>query len=332
MPIGNDSYVNNTLEVLRAFLVSSYPIEKRKNIISGYGLKKEDLDKTPKESFNKNGSKKHKATSKMFSKRKDDLLYDYHIVQLPSNGRGKFFGITPIGISYFCEHMENIDSDIFESIFTHLKFFYEKGKPKEEKSYLDELESIMRNKDLREIPDFDIGFEFKETFANFKIKHSVEDYSTVKMTYTPTSGMEILLSELLYPNGDVGIEDELFTIMSNSNEGTLMISDKDVNGHTFNYYLSKFLIKSFLHSLYCYNKLIVSTLEETGESFYEKKPNILTEYIKSELKLKKQKAILNAFDMNNIEVVKEFQDEINEAVKLYTTAFESEVKTLMMSN
>jgi len=318
VPIGNELYMNNYFEVLRAFLVSSYPVEKRKNIISGYGLKKEDLDKTPEESFNKAGKKKHNASSKMFWKRKDDLLYNYHIVPLASNRRGKFYGITPIGISYFCEHMEDIDTDIFESIFSHLKFFYEKGKPKGEKSYLDKLESITRNKSLKENPDFDVGLEFKETFVNFKIKHSVEDYSAVKMTYSPTSGMEILLSELLYPNGDVQLEDEAYTVVSHSGEGTLMIIDKDVDGHTFNYLLSKFLIKSFLHSLYCYYKLMVLTFESTSG------------HSESKSLYKKVKTIINAFDKDTIEVVKEFQDEINKAVKLYTATFESESRLLML--
>lgn len=324
MPIGNDSYVNNTLEILRAFLVSSKPVYKRKNIQSGLGLKKADLDKLPYVGFNQTGTKKHNASSKMFWKRKEELLYDYHIVELSSNERGKFYGITPIGVHYFCENIEEIDSDIFECIFSHLKFFYEKGKPKGEKSYLDKLENITRNKSLRKMSNFDVGFEFKETFLNFKIKHSVEDYSVIKLTYTPTSGMNILLSELLYPNGDVRLEDESFTVISNTSEDTLMWTDKDVNGFTFNYLLSKFLIKSFLHSLYHYNKISTSIL---NERYLIKKDH--KKLIKEELK--KEKTILKAFDNEGIKVVKEFQDEINNAVKLYTSAFESESKLLMLS-
>lgn len=44
--------------------------------------------------------------------------------------------------------------------------------------------------------------------------------------------------------------------------------------------------------------------------------------------LKIYQNIWKAFKKDSIEVVKEFQDEINKAVKLYTTALDSEVKSL----
>ena len=133
----------------------------------------------------------------------------------------------------------------------------------------------------------------------------------------------IPLSELLYPNGNVELEDMSYTVMSNTTDGTLMWTNKDVDGFTFNYILSKFLIKSFLHSLYHYNKISTSILNK-GSDLIE---NDHKKLIKK--KLKKEKTILKAFDNEGIKVVKEFQDEINKAVKLYTSAFESETEMIM---
>ncbi|MDH3204191.1 MAG: hypothetical protein OEL81_05900 [Nitrosopumilus sp.] len=334
MPIGDDLYVNNTLEVLKAFLLYSKPVFKRKNIQSGIGLKKEDLNKTPYDGFNQLGTKKHKASSKMFSSRKENLLYDYHIVRLPSNEHGKFYGITPLGISYFCEYSKHIDLEIFESIFTHLKFFYEKGKPKGEESYLKKLESITTNKILRDSPDAInyITIEFKEAFSNFKIKHSVVDYILIKLIYTPTSGMEILLSELIYSKGSEEEDDYgAYSLSSDSNEGTLMIFDRDVDVHNFNYILSKFLIKSFLHSLYCGTVQWCNVFKDNGKNKnknnYDEIPMEHVKLVKTDLKMKHR--ILDSFKGEGFEVVKEFQNEISKAVKLYTTAFEKEEVNLI---
>lgn len=316
MPIGNDSYVNNTLEILKAFLVSSYPIEKRKKVVSGLGLKKEDLNKRSAEGFPDGWSKKHNVSSKMFSTRKESLLYDYHIVELPSNERGKFYGITPLGISYFCNNVNDIDSDIFEKIYSHLKFFYEKGKPKGEKSYLDKLENILK---LISDKNNTIGVKFKEIFSNFKIEHNVEDYIFIKLIYSPTAGLEVLLSELIYSQG-FG-EDGTYNVVSNSNEGTLLSVDRDVDVYTFNYILSKFLIKAFLHSLYFDSYTITSTMEQKSQHNSKNKAKI-TE------KLKIYQDIRKAFKKDGVEVVKEFQDEINNAIKLYMDVLKSEIKPL----
>jgi len=335
MPTGNDSYVENTLEVLRAFLVSSYPIYKRKNIQSGLGLKKEDFNKKPYEGFNQTGTKRHDASSKMFWKRKYNLLYDYHIVELQSNERGKFYGITPIGIAYFCEYVEDIDSEIFESIFSHLKFWYEKGKPKEEKSYLDNLQNIIRAKSITNIPESEkeIKIEFKDTFSYFKVEHKVEDYIYLKLTYLPTFGMEIILSEFIYSKGSDGLDnDGTYTVISDSSKGTLNWTDKDIDGYTFNYLLSKFLIKAFLHTLYVHMQNITLPFQQNQKEFQELLKEIHPKnrkHVKKELN--KYRSILKAFDQDHIGVVKEFQKEINKAVKLYTSAFESESKLLMLS-
>lgn len=298
MPIGNDSYVNNTLEVLKAFLVSSEKVYASKKKISGYGLKKEDLNKTPYEGFNQKGTKKHNASSKMFSERKEDLLWDYHIAELPSKERGKYYGITPIGISYFCEHSEEIDTDVFEGIFTHLKFFYEKGKPKKEESYLDKLENIIRDKRIKNTPKAEkyIKKEFQNIFSYFKVEHKELDYIHIQLTHWPTSGMEVLMSEFTYSKEEGGYH----CVISDTNRGTLDWKEKEIDSQIFNYLLSKFLIKTFLHSLY-----------------------IVCQSLKN---LKEYSVILKSFNQEDIGVVKEFQKEINKAVKLYINAFELESK------
>lgn len=307
MPIGNDSYVNNTLEILKAFLFSSYPIYKRKNIISGYGLKKEDLNKKPYEGFNKTGSKKHNASSKMFSKRKDSLIYDYHIVSLPSNERGKFYGITPIGISYFCQNIEELDSNTFASIISHLRSWYDKDKPESEKSYMKELDKV-----LKKIPENNtiVDRTFQEILSNLQIEEDLDagSFLRIGMNYRPTLGLDVLLTRLVYFRDSE--TNETYSLDFDSKNNPNFEFEKYLDVNKFNYYISKFIIRAFLHSLYSMSSMVCDNLKDMPKS---EMPKLMKE------EFEVHQSILDSFKGKIVIIVNEFHDEVIKAIQLQTT-------------
>ncbi len=294
MPIGNDSYVNNTLEVLRAFLVSSEKIYARKNIVSGYGLKKEDLNKTHEK---KSNEKIHNASSKIFSKRKVDLLYNYYIVELPSNERGKYYGITPVGISYFCKHSDNVDTLTFEKIFSHLRFFYEKGKPKTEISSY-----------WKRLPEDKIYHIILQDILTKITTLGSDLYKMFSLAYElPTGGIDVFLTQIHWERdrNEFFID---FDLEKKPNEKAKRLITSD----TFNYLFTKFVIKAVLHTLYYTQVLDIQTLQK----------KLTIKNSKNRVKIMKQikqsESILDSFDKRGLLLVEKFNEDVLNAIKLHT--------------
>ena len=129
--IGNEEYVNNTLEILKAFLMHGEPQGKDKRKIDGYGLKMDDFLHKFK---NKNNESYSSATKRMFAPRKNELLSNRYITPIRSKGKQtKYYSITPIGIAYLCQNFirpTNLITEYFNQIIKYLIFYHETTKPK----------------------------------------------------------------------------------------------------------------------------------------------------------------------------------------------------------
>jgi len=240
MPIGNDSFLDNSGEVLRAFLVSSKKVYRRKNKQSGYGLIKADFAKTQQISFNVNEPKLHNATPKMFYYRKADLLKNHYITELQSNERGKHYGITPLGIIFYVTQIKKIDLKTFDKIMSIMKFFYESGRPANEISYLEEykeswgkLRKVIKEEKLLEI--------FKSIFSG--IDNEIESNNQITLSYESSYGLKT-------PIIDYMVLDNEYRIFNNSEMKELNQEYWITNKVEFYYNITKFLLQAFAYSIF----------------------------------------------------------------------------------
>lgn len=245
MPIGYDLYLANSVEVLKAFLVSSYELHKRKNQISGFGMIKEDFGKTNRRGFNEIPIKSHKATSKMFYGRKSFLLQNYYIKGLESKERGKHYGITPLGIAYFCSNVKNLDNGLIQKIISHLKFHYDLCKPEKELSYIDKLENhwtklceIFGNETLTE--------HFRGIFSGIEISKNEDNYEHIECNYETFWGLKI-------PTVEYQIKDNNVRLILDSSINEIASFYYDSNEIEMNYNIAKFVISAFTHDLIHHN-------------------------------------------------------------------------------
>jgi len=131
VPIGTETYLENSLELLKGFIVDSKPVYKRR-ILVGNGIRKEDFNKSQKYS---------NATPKIFSKRINKFLELGYVKRLEhKSSKEKYFSITPLGITFFCSNLKEIDFKVLSHVMSHLKYFYEQGKPDEEISYIESIQ------------------------------------------------------------------------------------------------------------------------------------------------------------------------------------------------
>jgi len=122
------SRIDSESEILRILLNANQAVRYHK--IQGYGLKDSDFDD------------RSNCSRRIFNHRKNDLLNSYYIRKLKqSDKRSTYYQITPLGIIHLCNSVNDLKDIPFTRIFDVLKFYYNKGKSTDEKSYMDKLKN-----------------------------------------------------------------------------------------------------------------------------------------------------------------------------------------------
>jgi len=238
MPNGDESYVNNSLELIKGFIFDSYRVYRRKGILSGFGLKKEDFNNPEKNSI---------ATPKIFSKRIYEFLESGWVKRLEhKSGRDKYYTITPIGITYFCANYKKIDSRVIDHIMSHLKYYYEQGKPSEEISYIEQIQNSW----------FELSRIFSESqlvglFTNLFKDIEQEKFETdnnqsaLSINLRFESILGLITPVIIYHivNGEYRL------IMDNTVNDMWTTYYYESNETKFNYNFAKFILKAFAYSL-----------------------------------------------------------------------------------
>jgi len=238
MPNGDESYVNNSLELIKGFIFDSYRVYRRKGILSGFGLKKEDFNNPEKNSI---------ATPKIFSKRIYEFLESGWVKRLEhKSGRDKYYTITPIGITYFCANYKKIDSRVIDHIMSHLKYYYEQGKPSEEISYIEQIQNSW----------FELSRIFSESqlvglFTNLFKDIEQEKFETdnnqsaLSINLRFESILGLITPVIIYHivNGEYRL------IMDNTVDDMWTTYYYESNETKFNYNFAKFIIKAFAFSI-----------------------------------------------------------------------------------
>jgi len=174
--IGNEAYVRNTCEVLLAFLCHSEKIEFRK-VLQGHGLKGDDfltpfgLTKDGLDIFSHS-----KATKKMWTPRKSELLNKHYIRPITTKGKQeKYYAITPIGIVYLCQNYLPEDDFIkhfFNMVMKSLLFHHELVKT----TAVSYRKLVVGSYDLLQDKLFDV-------VDSVKIKHFGDHGTSIDLTY-----------------------------------------------------------------------------------------------------------------------------------------------------
>ena len=249
MPIGNELYVNNSLELLKGFIFDSYLVRKRKGVLSGYGLRKEDFN---------NSEKNSDATPKIFSKRIKEFLKLGYLKRLEhKSGKEKYYEITPLGITYFCTNYKKIDPRVIDHVMSHLKSFYEQGKPSEEISYIEKIESSW-SKLTTMFSDDDLIQLFTSLFKEITQEETLTKenkpdleiilkYKTIQGLTIPVITYEI-------------VNDEYRLVMDSTISDIWTDNYYESNKTEFNYNFAKFILKGFAYSILenCSHKLMIS--------------------------------------------------------------------------
>jgi len=238
MLIGDTLYVNNTLELLKGFIFDSYRVYRRKGILSGSGLKKEDFSKPEKNS---------KATTKMFSKRINEFLESKWVKRLEhKSNKNKYYAITPIGITYFCANYKKIDSRTIDHVMSHLKYFYEQGKPSEEISYIEQLKSSWF--ELSEIfPESQLVALFTNLFKNIEQEKTLtkENEPKLEITLKYKTIEDLTIPVIMY---DI-VNEEYRLQMDKTIDDMWTDYYYESNETKFNYNFAKFILKAFAFSI-----------------------------------------------------------------------------------
>ena len=222
-------------------LVSCGPVYKRKNSLSGCGMKKEDFDKPQKVGFNDEPEKIHEASSKMFFKRRDFLLENRYIKQLESKGnRDKYYGITPIGISYYCRNIKKLHGNVFEKIISCLRDYYETGKPKNEISYIKMLEKTW-NKLTKIYDESELLEHFKGIVSGIEIS-DIDIGKAIECCYETYYGLKVNLAVFQ-------ITKDQYRLLLDSSVDEIKPFYYDTNESEFYYNISKFIIRAFAYDL-----------------------------------------------------------------------------------
>ena len=229
MPIGNESYLENTLELLKGFIVDSKRVEKGRTII-GYGIRKEDFKKRENDS---------NATTKMFSGRIDKFLELGYVKRLKhKSNKDKYFSITPLGITYFCSNLKEIDFMVLSHVMSHLKFFYEQGMPDYETSYIQNIQDSWQQ--LQQIfnDESKLHSIFLSVFKDIE-QEKFDDTLEINLNYETYLGLKtpVIIYQI--------VDSEYRLIMDHSIDDVWTSNYYVSTEKEFNYNFAKFVLKAF---------------------------------------------------------------------------------------
>jgi len=284
MPIGNELYLNHTIGVLMTIVLHSKPVYAKFKQFSGYGLKKEDFDKRV-ENVNHEFVRRSFVSSKIFFNRKKFLLENQYIKPLQSKEkRSKFYGITPLGIAYLCSNISELDNTTALRLIEILKFYYEKGKPAIERSYLTKLENVWIK--LSEvIGEKDLLEKLRGIVKGIKVVKETDSKIRIDLMYENYYGFIIP-----YTSWNI-IKDEYRLLLSSKLETI------EPFYHT-SHFIGKFIVKAL-----CYD--VVSHLIEDKKSMDVKNPTL-----KEKKEIKEIEKKLENIPVDIMGVSKEFSSEL----------------------
>jgi len=220
------SRIESESEILRVLLNADHVVRYRK--IQGYGLKDSDFDDKPN------------CSRRIFNHRKKDLLNSYCIRKLKqSDKRSTYYQITPLGIIHLCKSVNDLKGIPFTRIFDVLKFYYNKGKPVDEKSYIDKL------KNSWDVLEKVFGRNWFVEPLN-EITKTIElesnpDYYEIDLYYELSHGLKVLINSFWISKDEIRMK-----APSEEPEDFLYFSDVVDNEKMYSL-ISKFIIKAFLH-------------------------------------------------------------------------------------
>ena len=171
MPNGDEYYKKGTLEVLKVLLEAAGPIGTKKRV-SGYGINESEFD-------NKiDGVRKYPGCSRKIFKTRlinEDLIKRRLVTKIiTKNKKSNFYGITPLGISFLCERLPELDEYQINRIFFILRFYYSSvGMP------------YNISRDLKEI-DEEIKLRQKKKITKKKLSKLLESKKTLENLFAKT--------------------------------------------------------------------------------------------------------------------------------------------------
>lgn len=221
------SRIDSESEILRVLLNANQNVIFRKKI-QGYGLKDSDFDDKPN------------CSRRIFNHRKKDLLNSYSIRKLKqSDKRSTYYQITPLGIIHLCKSVNDLKEIPFTRIFDVLKFYYNKGKPTDEKSYIDKLKNSWDV--LEKIFGRNWFVEpLNEITKTIELESNPNHYD-IHLYYDLSYGLKVLINSFWISKDEIRMK-----APSEEPEDFLYFSDVVDNEKMYSL-ISKFIIKTFLH-------------------------------------------------------------------------------------
>jgi len=220
------SRTDSESEILRVLLNADHAVRYRK--IQGYGLKDSDFDDKPN------------CSRRIFNHRKKELLNSYYIRKLKqSDGRSTYYQITPLGIIHLCKSVNDLKEIPFTRIFDVLKFYYNKGKRADEKSYIDKLKNSW---DVLEKVFGKNWFvePLNEITKTIELESNPDHYD-IHLYYELSHGLKVLINSFWISKDEIRMK-----APSKEPEDFLYFSDVVDNEKMYSL-ISKFIIKAFLH-------------------------------------------------------------------------------------
>jgi len=300
MPNRQSSYVKDTRKVLTTMIESSK--SQFYKVPTGYGMTAYDFDSRHE---NDEGIivKSHDATEKMFRTRlKNEYFLERQLVKIiKSNKRGTFYSVTPLGIIYFCKMIEDFDNKLMENIFKHLRFFYEKGKPKSEYSYMNQLEQFWKIVSSKKWINYSVS-TFKEIFDSIEMEYV--DYTDLFLKYE-FRNILVPFSEFIIDNSEEARS--VISYVNMDKEASFLSLGMDISEEKINYLISKFIIRSFFHKMIDRMSSLHELLKIQPEKKYHKKA-IQLDYEFSQI------------PEQFLEITDEFNDELIKIMKLHNVS------------
>ena len=254
------SRIDSESEILRILLNANYPVFFRR--IQGYGLKDSDFDDQPN------------CSRRIFNHRKKDLLNSYSIRKLKqSDKRSTYYQITPLGIIHLCKSVNDLNDIPFTRIFDVLKFYYNKGKPTDEKSYIDKLKNSWDV--LEKIFGGNwFAYPLNEITKTIELESNPDDYEI--HLYYELYGLKVLTNSFWISKDEIKIK-----ALSEHPEDFIYFSHV-IDNKIMYYLISKFIIKAFLHCIVYENTMDRERLSLLKSNVPEKKEfkNYQEEFLK----------------------------------------------------
>lgn len=230
MPIGDKSYLNNSLEILKILLERGESVRYRKKL-QGFGLYETKFDEY-----------KPKTSRKIFRKRSREFLDLRLIEKLKSNDhKSDYYSITPLGIAYLFQQ-ENIENKYqVRRIIQFLQFYFKKFiEENYKKEILEDYPIITSNiweKQLK-ILDKNLLFDnLKFVLKGIRIESESNDH-VIHLSFSLINYMTVNFYKFTFTNGKIY-----------ENYSGLSTRNNERDATWFNRDVSEFILSAYIYRL-----------------------------------------------------------------------------------